>query len=317
MSQTLQYTHKELLDYDLASKLGWVKAPDYNFRALIDALDCQRDFYGVGIVYNDGFDSFLVRAPTSATGSKRKVTHIVISRIPSTAEFEARNWLKKTIAAEPINTEMTTTVLSCGAVVLYFAGTILLDGATVLSGGVAAPLAIISTMGTVATGLQCLNGLVRIIDIEYNDSKVANWLDSQEWYTTTITALDLISLAGASGDLYLAVKTFKAFKSASTYATVSMKQWLQGLNRAQRMNIAKGVILHFNPSASIKQIRAWIAAGKYPKNIDPEKVIDELIENLNNVFMASMGFTGSWINGVIGSTYEYSMGLLRTEETIQ
>ena len=132
MSQIFQDTQKEFPDYDLATKLGWVKAPDYNFQALINALDCQRDFYGVGVVYNDGFDSFLVRAPLPFVGSTgNKVTHVVVSKISGTAEFEARNWLKNTVSSPSIKSEIATTALACGAVVLFFVGTILLDGAKI------------------------------------------------------------------------------------------------------------------------------------------------------------------------------------------
>lgn len=57
-------------DYHAAISLGQLKNPGFDFQSLINALDCQREFYGVGVIYNDGFEIFVVRAPKPHYPSK-------------------------------------------------------------------------------------------------------------------------------------------------------------------------------------------------------------------------------------------------------
>lgn len=306
-------------DYSAGIALGQVKNPGFDFQELINALDCQQDFYGVGVVFNDGFESFVVRPPRPRYYPKgNAVTHIIISKIPTAAEMEARNKLKEVVSKPSVNNEIFSTVLACSSCILYFSGTLMTGTSTVLTGGLSTPLAIVSMAGTIATSLQCATGIARIIDIEYNDGEYTEWVDSRAWYEPTMKALDMISIFGASADLYLALKTFRAFKAASNYATVSMRQWLQGLNRAQRINISKDIIKHYNRGVTDKEIRAWFKIGRYPKNISTQQVMQELTKNLNNTVMSSMSFWGSASSntGLVYNTVDYAIGMLNTVEEI-
>lgn len=58
MSHLFYPEGNDLPGYDWSRILGQTKGTDFNFHALADALDCQRDFYGAGIIYNDGYRSF-------------------------------------------------------------------------------------------------------------------------------------------------------------------------------------------------------------------------------------------------------------------
>jgi hypothetical protein len=78
--------------------------------------------------------------------------------------------------------------------------------------------------GTIATGLQCVNGLYRIYDLVENGGGNVAWLDSQEWYVATSTSLDVISLASAGGALKEAVTTWRAMKSISS---LKATEWLK------------------------------------------------------------------------------------------
>lgn len=306
-------------DYKAAIALGKLKNSNFDFQALTNALDCQREFYGVGVIYNDGFDTFVVRAPKPHYSSKGNIViHVLVSKTPTVAEMEARNKLKEIISKPSVSNEIFSTVLACSSCILYFAGTVVSGTSSVLTGGLSTPLAFISLGGTMATGAQCVIGIARIVDIEYNDGKYTQWVDSSAWYDPTMKALDMISVFGASADLYLAVKTFRTFKAASNYATVRMRQWLQGLNQAQRINIAKGIIKYYNPGITSKEIRSWIKSGYYPKGIATQQVIQELAKNLNNAVMASMGFSGSASSdtGFVYNTSNYTIGMLNSVEGI-
>ena len=323
MSQIFKNQKNKYEDYKFAQIFGQVGTPDFDFQKLFYSLDCHRDFYGVGVVYNDGSHSFLVRAPLSTTRlAGNKVTHVIVTKISNFSHDIAKKNLKNAVIST--SKEITSTILSCGACIIFAAGTILSDGATILSIGATTPLAIISTMGTVATAAQCANGVLRLIDIYGNEGKRVRRFDSQDWYIATLTALDFISLAGASRDLYIAVKAYRAIKSASAFASVSMLKWLRGfaVTEKERISLSRGIIRHFNPSASEKQISIWLTSNKYPRMIDSERVIAELNNQLNNAVMASMAYAGSAIGGTIrnpGSirqTSAYALGILRTVEII-
>ena len=309
---------EEYYDYELSKIFGWVLSPVFDFKELSNALDCQRDFYGVGIIYNDGERSFMVRPPSPGIGlTKNKVTHIIITKVSLELSEKDKKLLTEATDSALKEKEILSTVLSCGAMVLWGIGTFVADTATVATFGAATPLAVISTLGTAATAAQCVNGALRLKDIYTNEGKGVKWLDSQEWYSTTMTALDLISLAGAGRDLYVAVKTYRAFKKSSSLAMISMKNWLNKLSEKQRIAISRGIIKHFNPTATEKQISMWLTAGKYPKMIDNEQAILELNSQINNAMMAAMAFRGSAVSGVLSrenitQTKKYAIGILRT-----
>ncbi|EKW1657239.1 hypothetical protein ACJO73_17095 [Citrobacter freundii] len=310
-------------DYELSKVFGWVLTPALNFKELANSLDCQKDFHGVGIIYNDGSRSFMVRPPSQGIGlTKNKVTHIIITKISLELPDDVKKTLAQATDSSLKDREILSTALSCGAMVLWGIGTFVADTATVTTFGAATPLAVISTLGTMATAGQCINGGLRLVDIYTNEGKKVKWLDSQEWYNATIMALDLISLAGASRDLYIAVKTYRAFRKSSSMAMVSMKTWLSKLSNKERVTISRGIIKHFNPAATGKQISMWLTAGKYPKMIDSEQAMLELNSQINNAIMVSMAFSGSTVSGVLSrdslsGTKKYAIGVLRTVMVIQ
>lgn len=265
----------------------------------------------------------MIRPPLSGISSiKNRVTHVIITKVSLELPDKIKKNLQEATDSAIKDKEIFSTVLSCGAMVLWGIGTFMADSATVATFGAATPLAVISTLGTVATGAQCVNGVLRLRDIYTNEGKGVKWIDSQEWYKATMIALDLISLAGASRDLYTAVKTFRALKKSSSVAMVSMKKWLSKLSNKERINISRGIIKHFNPGATEKQISMWLTAGKYPKMIDGEQAIFEINSQLNNAILASVAFSGSAVSGVLSrdslyQTKKYAIGVLRTVMVIQ
>lgn len=314
---------EDYYDYELSKAFGWVSSPALDFKALSDALDCQRDFYGVGIIYNEGERSFMVRPPLPGIGlTKNKVTHLIITKTSLELPDNVKKMLKEATDSALKEKEILSTALSCGAMVLWGIGTFLSDTATVATFGAATPLAVISTLGTYATAAQCLNGALRLVDIYTNEGKGVKWVDSKEWYNATTMALDMISLAGAGRDLYVAVKTYRVFKKTSSFARVSMNNWLSKLSDKQRVTISREIIKHFNPGVTEKQISMWLTANKYPKMIDSEKAILELNQQINNAIMASMAFSGSAIGGILSrdnlsKTREYAIGVLQSVAVIQ
>lgn len=316
-------------DYDMSVMLGFVKPANINFQSIINDLDCHKDFYGVGIIYNDGVDSFVVRASRPGAGAiAHKITHVIITKVLTSLPDSVRKNFEDIVTSTLIENEKTSFILSCGAMILWGIGTFVADAATVVSFGGATPLAIISTAGTIATGAQCVNSGLRLYDLKFNDGKWVKWFDSQTWYLSTIAMLDLIALAGAGRDLYKAVKAFRSIKSVSANSTISLIKWLRGFSVPERITLSKNIIKHFNPKASEKQISMWLTANKYPKVLDSENAMQEINSYLNDTIISSMGYGGSALNGVLsGAPFKaeeqcpehterdhYAIGILRTEQ---
>lgn len=317
-------------DYDTSVMLGFVKPANINFQSIINDLDCHKDFYGVGIIYNDGVESFVIRESRPGAGAvAHKITHVIITKILTSLPDSVKKKFEDIVTSSLIENEKTSFMLSCGAMILWGIGTFIADAATVASFGGATPLAVISTAGTIATGAQCVNSGLRLYDLNFQDGKWVRWFDSQTWYLSTIAILDLIALAGAGRDLYKAVKAFRAIKSVSTNATVSLIKWLRGFNVTERITLSKNIIKHFNPNASAKQISMWLTANRYPKVLDYENAMREINSYLNDTIISSMGYGGSALNGILSGApfvakkqepeYReqdcYAIGILRTEQT--
>lgn len=313
---TLLYDGRDRLpNYELYRSLGKTNS-DFNFESLINYLDCQRDFYGVGIIYNDGNNSYLVRPSRriSAPG-QNQVTHVIVSRLIQPSRVTASNSVKNAVKAPALGIEIASTILSCGASVLTLAVAIIAGGAAPITGGASAPLAILAGAGTVATAIQCANGLWRLYDIETNDAKTVCWVDSQDWYTSTSTALDLISLMSAGGALKEAVNTYRVMKSASSMKVFS---WLKSYSRAERTRLTEGIIKYLNPGISNKAIKAMIQSGKYPKRFPTDAFHKKLVEQLINSITSAMAISGSAVSGVIKTpksikdSEKYAFGLLQS-----
>lgn len=187
--------------------------------------------------------------------------------------------------------------------------------ATPLTAGGSGVLVAIGYAGTLATGLQCVNGLYRIYDLVENGGENVAWLDSQEWYVATSTSLDVISLASAGGALKEAVSTWRAMKSVSS---LKATEWLKNYPRQDRARLTELIIRAQNPGISNKEIKALIRAGLYPKRFPTGPVQIELTRQLGQVVTSAAAFTGSAVSGVVASpgniprTGKYIIGTIQS-----
>ncbi|MCU5771444.1 hypothetical protein N5923_11900 [Erwiniaceae bacterium BAC15a-03b] len=52
-----------MLSYDFAHWMGKATGGDINFKKLAEQLDCSRDFFQVGIIYDDGAQRWIKKYP--------------------------------------------------------------------------------------------------------------------------------------------------------------------------------------------------------------------------------------------------------------
>ncbi|MGX5868402.1 hypothetical protein [Enterobacter cloacae] len=320
MSRLFYPEGNDLPGYEWSRLLGQTQGTDFDFSALADSLDCQRDFYGAGIIYNDGYRSFLVRpSRRTSTPGQNQITHVVVTQTTQLSREEMEKSVKEAVKDPSIGTEIASTALSCGAAVLTAVAWVTSVGSVPLTGGMSTPLAVLATAGTVATVAQCINGIWRLYDIEYKNGQVVDWIDTQSWYIATTTALDLISLVSVTGPLKEAVMTYKVMKSASSMKVID---WLKRYPRMERVRLTEGIIKQLNPGISNKAMKAMIRAGKYPRRYPSEAIHRELIKQLISATTSAMAITGSTVSGVIHSpasittSGEYVFGLLQSVDTI-
>lgn len=320
MSNLFYPEGNDLPEYEWSRLLGQTQGTNFNFDALADSLDCQRDFYGVGIIYNDGSRSFLVRpSKRSSTPGLNQITHVIVTQTTHSSRESMEKSVKETVKDPSIGAEIASTALSCGACILTAVACVASLSAVPLTGGMSTPLAVLATAGTIATAMQCANGLWRLYDIGLNDAQNVDWVDQQGWYTATSTALDLISLVSLAGPLKEVIMTYKVMKSASSMKVID---WLRRYPRMERVRLTEAIIKQLNPGISNKAMKAMVRAGKYPRRYPTEGFHGELIKQLISAMTSAMAVSGSAVSGVIHSpesistSGEYVFGILQSVDTI-
>lgn len=315
MSNFLNFRNKDFPDYNFSRMLGQTSS-EFDFTMLANSLDCLRDFYGVGIIYDDGHNTYLVRSSKrSSLSGQSLVTHVIVTKVSGISQATVSKSVKEAVTSSSLTTEISSTFLSCGALLLTSLIAITATGVAPITAGTSMPLAILAASGTAATALQCANGLWRLYDIEINDAKTVSWLDTQDWYTSTNTALDLISLLSVGGTLKEVIMTYRAMKSASS---MKVMEWLKNYSRAERTRLTEGIIKFLNPGISNKAMKAMIKAGKYPKRFPTESIHKKLQQQMINSITSVMAITGSAVSGAIRTptsinhSAEYAIGLLQS-----
>lgn len=320
MSRLFNPEGNDLPGYEWSHLLGQTPGTDFNFDALADALDCQRDLYGTGIIYNDGYHSFLVRpSKRPSTSGLNQITHVIVTKTTQLSREGMEKRVKEAVNDPAIGAEIASTALSCGACILTAVASAASMSAVPFTGGMSTPLAVLATAGTFATAVQCANGLWRLYDIALNDAQNVDWIDQQGWYTATSTALDLLSLASLAGPLKEVIMTYKVMKSSSSLKVID---WLKRFPRMERGRLTEAIIKQLNPGISNKTMKAMIRAGKYPKRYSSEGLHNELTKQLISAMTSTMAVSGSAFSGVlhspesINSSCEYVFGLLQSVDTI-
>ncbi|WP_053143041.1 hypothetical protein [Erwinia billingiae] len=302
--------------YGLSRNFGGISAKEIDFKSLEDGLDCSRNFNRVGIIYNDGARRWLVRpSRVRANTHQSLVTHVVITKIPNVVQPVAETAVIDAISSPSLAGEITSTAFACGAMVITLMLAFGAGAAVPFTAGGSGIFAGISIAGSLATGAQCFIGSARIIALSKGHSSDVAWLDSQDWYVATSTALDMISLAAAGTGLKATIETYKLMKSASS---AKLSEWFKSLSRADRKRITEEIIRKQNPGISNNGVKAAIQAGMYPKRFPADSLQRTLQRELINALVNTSAFTGSALTGTIrnpqnlvGST-RYAVGLIQS-----
>jgi len=305
-----------LPSYDFSRSLGHQAGADIDFKKLADKLDCMRNFYHVGIIFDDGRQRWLVRPSRRiANANQSIVSHVVISEVPDIKQPNAEKAVVAALTAPSLATEITSTGFACGAMIVTLVMAFSAGAAVPLTAGGSGIIAAISLAGTLATGAQCMIGAFRLLAIHNDHGSDIAWLDSQDWYVATSTVLDVISLAAAGAALKGTVETYKLMKAASSSKVTA---WFQSLSRAERKRITEEIIKAQNPGISSSGVKAAIRAGVYPKRFPSESLQKSLQRELVSAVNNASAFVGSSLTGTIRNPQNtvqsgrYVVGLLQS-----
>jgi len=289
---------------------------DINLQALQDALDCNIAFHGVGIIFSDGQNSFLVR-PTQHTGysTSSQVTHVVITKTAAhTSRMAATNTMSEALIKPSVSKELASAALSCGtllvSVFLLASGSV----AVPFTGGTSSAIAYLGYAGMAAGALQCGNGLYRVNKLYDGKGDELAQLDSEQWYIATSTILDVISLASAGAALKEAAMTYRAMRRVSARKAA---EWLKSLPRSERKRLTENIIRAENPGITNQVLKQMVKTGLYPKRYPTEAIQNGLRQQLKSALNNSMAFVGSGISGTLSSpvnvktTGQYFVGVMQ------
>ncbi|EMM6764310.1 hypothetical protein ROS60_000525 [Pluralibacter gergoviae] len=311
----------QLPDYELSRRLGIVSSgDDFDFAGLAKQLDCSRNFYQAGIIYSDGTTQWLVRPSRRiANTNQSSVSHVIVTKVTKQNAHLPAKAVLDSVQGPSLANEITSTVLSCGAGLITVFLALTATAAVPLTAGASGILAGVITAGGVATGIQCFIGGSRLLAIGFGHDDFVSWLDKNEWYTATSTALDIVSLAGAGAGLKTTIETYKLMKSVSS---AKVYEWLKGLSRSERKRITEEIIRSQNPGISNTGIKAAMKAQQYPKRYPSEAIQHALQRELATALVNTSAFAGSAMTGTIRhpqnltQSSKYIIGVLQSYSVI-
>jgi hypothetical protein len=190
--------------------------------------------------------------------------------------------------------------LNCGSAVLAWSVVVGSGAAVPITGGASGAITVLSWGATLASSAQCLNSIVRSVDVAVNDGEWTNQLDSEDWYNWAGRILDGASLVGAGLSATATLRAVRAVRASSGRA---WKEVLQGLNRAERKRLTKEIIRMQNANMSNAQLKALIRSGTFPARFGATQIQSALFRQLRDSISATLSFVGSAASGNVKALY--------------
>ena len=209
--------------------------------------------------------------------------------------------------------ELASTGLSCGAAILSWIAVGGSSAAIPVSGGTSTAITILAWGAATASSAQCANSAYRLYnETDYGNNEMNAWLDSQAWYNSTTTVLDIVSVAGG---VAAAGATIKMAINLSKTTGKSLNEVLKQLSRQERKRLTEELIRAQNPGISNKMLKMFVNAGKYPKRYSNLQISSSVKLQLKDAMGAAFSFAGSASGGIIRSPSRIpEMGIAIIEE---
>lgn len=280
--------------YDKAVKETMLADP--SIQRLLRRLDDDPKLAGAGVIFIDK-NRYSVQIRPFTPSCRIQPIHLLLHETPPTERtIDYAVKLRTSERESRVIAESVGALLSCSAAVLGWVVVFGSAGVAPVTGGTSAAITVLTYSAAVASSVQCAVGLTRTVS-EFRGGEMTDWLDSTEWYTEVMRALDVISLAGAAS---AGLSAFKAYQVARTSSSRSIKSILQGMTREERKRLTREIIKVNYPGISNGALKKMIRSGAFPKIYSRESINTALMLHVKDAIGASFSFTGSAFSGVLG-----------------
>jgi hypothetical protein len=267
-----------------------------DLRKLFRVIDSDPAIVGAGVVFIDSdFNVVTLREfqPICSVAVKR-----VILREPPRhlGAHEFARLLETQPRESELASEAAGMVVACVGAIISWAvigttGMVLIP----FSAGATTVVAYIGLAAALATTAQCFNGAYRT-RLEAHDPFYKDELDSRAWYEATQYALDAISLVGVA---VTAGVTFKLIGVAKASTGRSTRQVLGTLNRLERKNLTRELLLIKDPRITPKLLKLRQVAGDLPKRFTPVQIKQSTHIQIADCLSTIPDITGSIMSGIL------------------
>lgn len=264
-------------------------------RRLFAAIDADPAIVGAGVVYLDrNLRAVVLREfqPICSIVPKK----VILREAPrSVGRVEFIRRLEHEPRESRVVFELVNTALACTAA--WISWRVAISGTSLIpfSAGASGVVTAIGVSAGLASGVQCLNGLVRVRNELFNSSQ-NDYLDSDEWYQAATAGLDAASLLGAGVTSMATIRLVNVLRKTTGK---SLRQVLKGLNRQERMRLTNELLSINRPEMTRKLIKLKQKMGDMPKRYTSSEIRQGTITQIQDALGAALSVAGSAMSGNI------------------
>ena len=260
---------------------------------LFSAIDADPALSGAGVVYVDSRLNVITLREFEPVCRIKPIKVVIREPLQALSDQQFIATSKDPRESKMVM-EAISTGLACAGMAFSIIAIFTSAAAVPVTGGTSSAMTYVAYTAALATGAQCINGAARVTMEAVAPSRL-DALDSEEWYSTVMTALDVISLAGVAVSGYQMIKYVKVLNSEGQ----SVRTVLQGLNRSERKRLTEEIIRQNRPGVSNKMRKMLQAQGVYPVRYAADRLQRTTVSQIYDSFAALLAFTGSAGSGVV------------------
>ncbi|MDN2660276.1 hypothetical protein OW491_10680 [Neptunomonas sp. CHC150] len=260
---------------------------------LFSAIDADPALSGAGVVYVDSRLNVITLREFEPVCRIKPIKVVIREPLQALSDQQFIATSKDPRESKMVM-EAISTGLACAGMAFSIIAIFTSAAAIPVTGGTSSAMTYVAYTAALATGAQCINGAARVTMEAVAPSRL-DALDSEEWYSTVMIALDVISLAGVAVSGYQMIKYVKVLNSEGQ----SVRTVLQGLNRTERKRLTEEIIRQNRPGVSNKMRKMLQAQGVYPIRYAADRLQRTTVSQIYDSFAALLAFTGSAGSGVV------------------
>ena len=207
----------------------------------------------------------------------------VILREPvsSVAPSQFASYLREANAKareEQFQKELYSAIEACGPIVIGWIVVGATAAAAPISGGSTGIISMTVAAGSLAGAGLCWNNLARVGAESLGYQEAVGFIDEQEWYQETISALNIISLAGTAAS---SVQIFRHIRSLKRLG-YSFKDILKSFKREDKVHLTEEILRLKNPHVNNIALKRMIRASRYPEAFSNTVFRADVIRNVKD-----------------------------------